>query len=60
MMTKLGDKTGTCGCGRSPTGQCIGWHGLTEESYMDKLNLWIAEQAQTDKEENETTLGRTV
>jgi hypothetical protein len=47
---------GQCGCGRSPTGQCIGWHGLTEEGYMDKLNLWIAEQAQADKEDNETTM----
>jgi hypothetical protein len=45
-----------CGCGRSPTGRCIGWHGLTEEGYMDKLNLWIAEQAQADKENNERTL----
>jgi hypothetical protein len=47
---------GQCGCGRSPTGKCIGWHGLTEEGYMDKLNLWIAEQAQTDKEDNERTM----
>ena len=22
-----------CGCGRSPTGFCIGWHGLTEDTY---------------------------
>jgi hypothetical protein len=30
------DKTkfGSCGCGRSPTGQCCGWHGLTEEQYQ--------------------------
>lgn len=26
-----------CGCGRSPTGQCIGWHALTEEQYWDRL-----------------------
>ena len=26
-----------CGGGRSPTGQCIGWHGLTEEQYWDRL-----------------------
>jgi hypothetical protein len=25
---------GKCGCGRSPTGKCIGWHGLTEEQYQ--------------------------
>ena len=28
---------GKCGCGRSPTGKCIGWHGLTEEQYQQKL-----------------------
>lgn len=22
-----------CGCGRSPTGNCMGWHALTEEEY---------------------------
>ena len=26
-----GDDFGKCGCGRSPTGKCIGWHGLNEE-----------------------------
>ena len=26
----------TCGCGRSPTGLCIGWHKLTEEEYKEK------------------------
>ena len=26
-----------CSCGRSPTGQCIGWHKLTEEEYMDEF-----------------------
>lgn len=36
MMAKPGDKTGTCGCGRSPTGDCIGWHALTEEEYQAK------------------------
>ena len=29
-------KKGTCGCGRSPTGLCIGWHSLTEEKYKEK------------------------
>ena len=28
---------GKCGCGRSPTGKCIGWHGLTEEEFKEKL-----------------------
>ena len=30
-------KVGTCSCGRSPTGNCIGWHRLTEEEYAAKL-----------------------
>ena len=29
---------GKCGCGRSPTGKCVGWHGLTEEQYQAALN----------------------
>ena len=37
-------KKGTCGCGRSPTGNCIGWHGLTEEQYQAKLAEYIAEK----------------
>ena len=36
MMAKPLDKAGTCGCGRSPTGQCLGWHALTEEEYQAK------------------------
>ena len=30
-------KKGTCGCGRSPTGDCIGWHGLSEDAYKKAL-----------------------
>lgn len=29
-------KPGTCGCGRSPTGDCVGWHALTEEQFKDR------------------------
>ena len=28
---------GQCGCGRSPTGRCIGWHSLSEEEFRDTL-----------------------
>ena len=28
----------TCGCGRSPTGNCIGWHILTVEEYAAKTD----------------------
>jgi hypothetical protein len=29
-----------CGCGRSPTGKCIGWHALTEDQYQQKRVEW--------------------
>ena len=29
-------KQGTCGCGRSPTGDCIGWHSLSEAEYLER------------------------
>ena len=25
-----------CGCGRSPTGLCVGWHKFTEEKYEEQ------------------------
>ena len=38
MTPKVEDmKKGTCGCGRSPTGDCIGWHGLSEDEYKKNL-----------------------
>ena len=41
-----------CGCGRSPTGQCIGWHALPEEEYQQKPkeHLEKAEKADSDDE----------
>jgi len=33
-------KIGQCGCGRSPTGKCIGWHGLTEEVFQERLEKY--------------------
>ena len=30
-----------CGCGRSPTGNCIGWHNLTEEQFEIRLQQYI-------------------
>ena len=35
MQTTPGT-VGQCGCGRSPTGRCCGWHALTEEAYKAK------------------------
>ena len=34
-----------CGCGRSPTGECIGWHSLPEEEYQEKLAQWNLENS---------------
>ena len=34
-----------CGCGRSPTGNCIGWHALSEEGYQDKKAQYEAKKA---------------
>jgi hypothetical protein len=31
---------GKCGCGRSPNGKCIGWHGLTEEQFRERLEKY--------------------
>ncbi len=50
MQVKAGEKIGTCGCGRSPTGDCIGWHGLSEEMYQHQKMLWIEEQMKKDQE----------
>ena len=37
-------KTGTCGCGRSPTGDCIGWHSLSDEDFQAKLKEYFESQ----------------
>jgi hypothetical protein len=42
-----------CGCGRSPTGKCIGWHALSEEEYQNKLNKLKVEEAGKNVSENE-------
>lgn len=36
------EEIGRCGCGRSPTGKCIGWHGLSEEDFKKKLEEYNA------------------
>jgi len=43
---------GTCGCGRSPTGNCIGWHGLSKEVYEQKLAEY-KNQVEVTPEEDE-------
>jgi hypothetical protein len=34
------EEFGKCGCGRSPTGKCCGWHGLTEEQFQERLEKY--------------------
>lgn len=41
-------KMADCGCGRSPTGKCIGWHGLTEDQYKEKLREYEIEEYKKD------------
>jgi hypothetical protein len=41
-MENVRNENGTCGCGKSPTGDCVGWHELTPEQYEAKTD--------TDKE----------
>jgi hypothetical protein len=41
---------GLCGCGRSPTGKCCGWHGLSEEMYQHQRMLWMEDQLRQDAE----------
>lgn len=41
MTPKVEDmKKGTCGCGRSPTGDCCGWHALSEQEFAHRKELY--------------------
>lgn len=37
-----------CGCGRSPTGLCIGWHSLSEDEYKRSLEEWKEQEKKKD------------
>jgi len=49
MMPKP-EVAGQCGCGRSPTGKCIGWHALSESEYQSKLESYLAEESAKDND----------
>ena len=38
------EEFGRCGCGRSPTGKCIGWHGLNKEQLAEAQRAWDLEE----------------
>lgn len=42
---------GRCGCGRSPTGKCIGWHGLSEDAYKQAKSNWEFEEYKKQQQE---------
>jgi hypothetical protein len=53
MQVRVKENTediGRCGCGRSPTGKCIGWHGLSEDMYKHQLMLYMEDQMRSDDE----------
>jgi hypothetical protein len=43
-VTENNEEFGKCGCGRSPTGYCIGWHALSEDDFLIKKNQWELDQ----------------
>ena len=55
MQVRVKENTneiGKCGCGRSPTGKCIGWHGLSESQFQSRLAEYIAEEQNKEDEFN--------
>ena len=37
MTEQLDENQSPCGCGRSPSGFCVGLHSLTEDEWQDYL-----------------------
>ena len=35
-----------CTCGRSPTDNCVGWHNLTEDKYLEKKAAYEARKTE--------------
>jgi hypothetical protein len=44
LILKENEMSKDCGCGRSPNGKCIGWHGLTNEQYEAKKSDYEKQQ----------------
>lgn len=51
MQPKPNTVIGACGCGRSPTGKCCGWHALTEQEYQHKQAEYDLAQYREQAEE---------
>ena len=39
-----------CGCGRSPTGKCVGWHSLSDDEDKEKLKDYEKKEGQAKEE----------
>lgn len=46
------EEFGACGCGRSPNGKCMGWHGLTEEQYQVELKKYELSLFENESEDD--------
>jgi hypothetical protein len=46
------EEFGRCGCGRSPIGKCIGWHGLSESEFQSKLVDFLTEEQRKEEDFN--------
>lgn len=58
MQVRVNDKEfGSCGCGRSPTGKCVGWHALPMQEYLEKLEDWKLLNELNSKENDNDTVG---
>lgn len=53
MQVRVNERIGSCGCGRSPTGDCCGWHVLSEDEYKIRLSEWQAKNDNTGTNKNE-------
>ena len=49
VRVSVTEEIGRCGCGRSPTGKCMGWHGLTEDQYKSKLSEYKLNESKDSK-----------
>lgn len=59
MQTKTDtSEIGRCGCGRSPTGKCCGWHGLTQEEFQRELEIYNYKKQAQELWNDSCTSGR--
>ena len=46
LKGKIMTNANKCGCGRSVTGKCMGWHDLPEEKFLEKKEAYLARRAE--------------